>query len=47
MLPGLNAIGQLVFVPVQPWWAIAMFTLDILIIWALAVYGGGRLRMTV
>jgi hypothetical protein len=44
---GLNAIGQLAYVPAQPWWAIAMFTVDILIIWALAVYGGGRLRMTV
>ena len=44
---GLNAIGQLAYVPAQPWWAIAMFTLDILIIWALAVYGGSRLRMSV
>ena len=41
---GLNAIGQLMFVPVYPWWAIAMFTLDVLIIYGLAVYGGARLR---
>jgi len=41
---GLNAIGQLMFVPVYPWWAIAMFTVDILIIYALALYGGHRLR---
>jgi hypothetical protein len=41
---GLNAIGQLLFVPVYPWWAIAMFTLDVLIIYALAVYAGSRLR---
>ena len=41
---GLNAIGQLLFVPVYPWWAIAMFTLDILIIYGLAVYVGARLR---
>jgi hypothetical protein len=41
---GLNAIGQLLFVPVYPWWAIAMFALDVLIIYALAVYGGNRLR---
>jgi hypothetical protein len=40
----LNAIGQLLFVPVYPWWAIAMFTLDILIIYGLAVYAGARLR---
>jgi hypothetical protein len=41
---GLNAIGQLLFVPVYPWWAIAMFTLDVLIIYGLAVYAGARLR---
>jgi hypothetical protein len=41
---GLNAIGQLMFVPVYPWWAIAMFSVDVLIIYALAVYGGRRLR---
>ena len=41
---GLNAFGQLLFVPVYPWWAIAMFTLDVLIIYALAVYAGSRLR---
>jgi hypothetical protein len=41
---GLNAIGQLMFVPAYPWWAIAMFTLDILIIYGLAVYAGARLR---
>jgi hypothetical protein len=42
---GLNAIGQLLFVPVYPWWAIAMFTIDILIIYGLAVYAGKRLRV--
>jgi hypothetical protein len=42
---GLNAIGQLMFVPVYPWWAIAMFTVDVLIIYALAIYGGARLRV--
>jgi hypothetical protein len=42
---GLNAIGQLLFVPVYPWWAIAMFTVDLLIIYGLAVYAGKRLRV--
>jgi hypothetical protein len=42
---GLNAIGQLLFVPVYPWWAIAMFTLDVLIIYGLTVYAGKRLRV--
>jgi hypothetical protein len=41
---GLNAIGQLMFVPVYAWWAISMFAVDVLIIYALAVYGGHRLR---
>ena len=39
----LNAIGQLLFVPVYPMWAITMFAVDVLIIYALAVYGGRRL----
>ena len=41
---GVNAIGQLMFIPAYPFWAISMFAIDILIIYALAVYGGARLR---
>jgi hypothetical protein len=41
---GLNAIGQLMFMTVYPWWGIAMFSVDLLIIYGLAVYGGHRLR---
>ena len=41
---GVNAIGQLFFISAYPFWAIAIFALDILIIYALAVYGGSRLR---
>jgi hypothetical protein len=44
---GLNAIGQLLYVPVYPFWALAMFSVDVLIIYALAVYGGSRLRQAV
>jgi len=44
VVAGVNALGQLMFVPAYPWWAIAMFTVDVLIIYALAVYGGHRLR---
>ena len=40
----VNAIGQLAFVPAYPVWGLAMFAVDILIIYALAVYAGGRLR---
>jgi hypothetical protein len=41
---GINAIGQLMFVPAYPFWALSLFAVDILIIYALAVYGGRRLR---
>jgi hypothetical protein len=40
----VNAIGQLAFVPVYPFWALTMFTVDILVIYALAVYAGRKLR---
>ena len=39
---GLNAIGQLGFMPVYPFWALTMFALDVMIIYALAVYGGRK-----
>ena len=43
---GLNAIGQLLFLPAYPLWCVAMFAVDVLIIYALAVYGprGARAR---
>ena len=41
---GLNAIGQLMWLPAYPLWALTMFAVDILIIYALAVYGGSRLK---
>jgi len=41
---GLNGIGNLMFVPVYPWWGLAVFAVDVLIIYGLAVYGGTRLR---
>jgi len=41
---GVNSIGQLMFLPAYPFWALAMFTVDMLIIYGLAVYGGHKLR---
>ena len=41
---GVNAIGQLMFIPAYPWWGMAMFAVDMLIIYGLAAYGGSRLR---
>jgi hypothetical protein len=42
----VNSIGQLLFLPAFPFWGIAMFAVDLLIIYGLAVYGGSRLRTT-
>jgi hypothetical protein len=36
---GVNSIAQLMFVPAAPFWALAMFSVDLLIIYALAAYG--------
>jgi hypothetical protein len=36
----VNSMVQLAWVPSNPFWGLSMFTVDILIIWALAVYGG-------
>jgi hypothetical protein len=41
---GLSAIGQLLFIQPYPVWSIALFAMDIVIIYALAVYGGSKLR---
>jgi hypothetical protein len=35
----LNAIGQLVLLPVQPWWSLIVLTLDVLVIYARTVHG--------
>ena len=41
---GVNSIGQLMFLPAYPFWALSMFTIDMLVIYGLAVYAGPRLR---
>ena len=41
---GINAIGQLAFIPAYPVWGLLMFSVDVLIIYGLAAYGGSRLR---
>jgi hypothetical protein len=42
---GVNALGQLFFVDAYPWWSMAIFAVDILIIYGLAAYAGARLRV--
>ena len=41
-MAGLNAIGALMSIPAYPFWSLAVFAVDILIIYGLAVYGGQR-----
>jgi hypothetical protein len=43
---GLNGVAQLMFLPGYPLWSIAAFAMDILIVYALIVYGGSRLKQT-
>ncbi|KQQ94210.1 hypothetical protein ASF62_08715 [Leifsonia sp. Leaf325] len=35
----LSAIGQLLLVPAQPWWALIVIAIDILIIYAITAHG--------
>ena len=39
-----NALGQMFFMTAYPLWSITMLAIDIVIIYALALYGGKRLR---
>lgn len=36
----LNAIAQLLFIPAYPFWSLALFTLDILVMYGLIAHGG-------
>ncbi len=39
ILAALSAIANFVWLPIQPWWAIIIITLDIFVIWAVTVHG--------
>ena len=41
----LNMIAQLLFIPAYPFWSLAIFTIDVLVIYGLVAYGG-RPRLT-
>jgi hypothetical protein len=41
---GLNALGQFMFVQAYPFWAMFVFAADVLVIYALAVYGSRSVR---
>jgi len=40
----LSAIAALLAIPAYPFWSLAVFSIDILIIYGLAAYGGGHRR---
>jgi hypothetical protein len=40
VIVSLNAIAQLMFIPAYPFWSLGIFTLDVLVLYALAAYGG-------
>ncbi len=42
-IAGLSAIGALMAIPAYPFWSLAIFAIDILIIYGLAAYGGRQI----
>jgi hypothetical protein len=36
---GVNAVAQLMFVQAYPWWSVAIFAIDVLVIYAVSRYG--------
>lgn len=40
LIAGLSAIGALLAIPAYPFWSLAIFAIDILIVYGLAAYGG-------
>ncbi|MWC00155.1 DUF7144 family membrane protein [Agromyces seonyuensis] len=39
VLAGLSAIGQLMLLPAQPWWAVIVIAVDVLVIYAITAHG--------
>lgn len=42
---GLNSIGALLSIPAYPFWSLAVFAVDVLVIYGLAAYGGQGRRL--
>jgi hypothetical protein len=40
LLVGLNLVAQFTWLNATPWWSIVMITLDLLVLYALAIHGG-------
>lgn len=45
LIAGLQGIAQLLMIQAYPFWSLVVFTIDVLVIYALAVYGGKRTRL--
>ena len=43
-IAGLQGLAQLGMIQAYPFWSLVIFAVDVLVIYALAVYGGSRLR---
>jgi hypothetical protein len=41
----LSAVAALMSIPGAPFWSLAIFTVDLLVLWALAAYGGQHRRV--
>jgi hypothetical protein len=41
-IAGLQAIAQLLMIQAYPFWSLCIFAIDVLVIYALATYGGSR-----
>ncbi len=39
ILASLSAVGQLLLLPAQPWWAVIVIAVDILVIYAITAHG--------
>ncbi len=39
IVAGLSAIGQLLYLGVDPWWSVIVIAIDVMIIYGLAAYG--------
>ena len=44
LMASLSAIGHFSMIQAYPFWSLMVFTLDILVIYALAVYGGKKME---
>ena len=39
ILAALSAIANFIWLPIQPWWAIIIISLDVFVIWAVTAHG--------